>query len=403
VAAFTTDSTETHGTASQSVTVCVGANLTVGATAAATFASSIRKDVNATRIEQAGGTGTFTYTVKVAENGWLVSGDVTIANPNDWQDAAGVTFNVMPSVSAASCVVNGGAAIPVIARSSQITVPYSCTFAAPPSANAGVSAVTIAWDAAALTTPDGSASAGAGFSFGSLTVKDTFDGVTTTLGTITATMGGATYSYSKTVTNAAAGACKAYVNTASIVETAQSAGQTVNMCNTATGALTMGFWQNKNGQAILTGGASVSNVCVAGSWLRTFKPFQDLSATATCNQLATYATNVIKAANASGASMNAMLKAQMLATAFDVFYSTPSLGGNKTGAPVALGGVMIDLTAYSAGFGGAAKLSVLDMLTFASNQSNAGGSIWYGQVKIVQEFAKNAFDDINNARAYIAQ
>ena len=45
--------------------------------------------------------------------------------------------------------------------------------------------------------------------------------------------------------------------------------------------------------------------------------------------MATYVTNVIKAANASGAAMNAMLKAQMLATALDVYFSDPALGGNK--------------------------------------------------------------------------
>ena len=45
--------------------------------------------------------------------------------------------------------------------------------------------------------------------------------------------------------------------------------------------------------------------------------FKDLSATATCTQVATYVYNVVKAANASGTAMNAMLKAQMLATALD--------------------------------------------------------------------------------------
>jgi hypothetical protein len=54
--------------------------------------------------------------------------------------------------------------------------------------------------------------------------------------------------------------------------------------------------------------------------------------------------NVIKAANASGASMNAMLKAQMLATALDVYFSTPALGGSKITAPAPLGGIAIDLT-----------------------------------------------------------
>src|SRR5205814_8731226 len=92
---------------------------------------------------------------------------------------------------------------------------------------------------------------------------------------------------------------------------------------------TMGFWQNKNGQGIITGGAYTGSgkVCNSGIWLRQFAPFQDLSSTATCSAVATYVYNEIKAANASGASMNAMLKAQDLATSRDVLFSASGLGG----------------------------------------------------------------------------
>jgi hypothetical protein len=182
----------------------------------------------------------------------------------------------------------------------------------------------------------------------------------------------------------------------------------------------MGYWQNKNGQAIITGGASTSGVCNSAPWLRQYAPFQDLSATATCTQVATYATNVIKAANASGAAMNAMLKAQMLATALDVYFSDPALGGNKITAPAPVGGVLIDLTMIckmidgsagtatcsgtyvnvSSAFGGAGSLTVSQMLAYAAGQSNAGGSAWYGQVKATQELAKNAFDAVNNQVAF---
>jgi hypothetical protein len=175
----------------------------------------------------------------------------------------------------------------------------------------------------------------------------------------------------------------------------------------------MGFWQNKNGQDIIKNGASVSGVCKSGTWLRQFAPFQDLSATATCSQVATYVTNVIKAANASGASMNAMLKAQMLATALDVYFSDPALGTNKISAPGPIGGVAIDLTKVckniatcsifenvSSAFGGATSLTVSQMLAYAASQSNAGGSTWYGNVKATQELAKDAFDAINNQVAF---
>ena len=142
-------------------------------------------------------------------------------------------------------------------------------------------------------------------------------------------------------------------------------------------------------------------------------------ATATCAQVGTYLTNIIKikAANASGAATNATLKDQMLATALDVYFSDPALatalGGNKIGAPAPIGSVAIDLTKIckniaicsvyenvSSAFGGATSLTVSQMLDYAASQSNAGGSAWYGQVKATQELAKDAFDAINNQVAF---
>jgi hypothetical protein len=123
------------------------------------------------------------------------------------------------------------------------------------------------------------------------------------------------------------------------------------------------------GHGIISGGSSTGGVCNSGTWLRGYKPFQDLSATATCSQVASYVSSVIKAANASGSSMNAMLKAQMLATALDVYFSW-------------------------------ARETVSGMLTDASNASNSGGSTWYGQVKATQVLAKDAFDAINNQVAF---
>src|SRR5439155_11813137 len=124
----------------------------------------------------------------------------------------------------------------------------------------------------------------------------------------------------------------------------------------------------------------------SGTWLRQFPPFQDLSATATCAQLESYDVTIFKVATCSGPTSspcNKMLKAQMLATAFDVYFSNPALGGNRINAPTPIGGVTIDLTQIckmidgtggtatcsgtyqnaSAAFGGATSLTVLQMLT----------------------------------------
>jgi len=117
-----------------------------------------------------------------------------------------------------------------------------------------------------------------------------------------------------------------------------------------------------------------------------------------------------------------MLKGQMLATSLDVYFSDPTLGGNKINAPTPLGLVKIDLTQVcamidgsgggvctgvyqnaSSAFGPATSMTVLNMLLFQNTVSTPpSGSFWYGQVKATQQLAKNAFDAINNQVALIA-
>ncbi|HYX68384.1 MAG TPA: hypothetical protein VE825_04575 [Terriglobales bacterium] len=415
-ATFTTNTSSTTGSDSKSVKVCVGADLTVSKTATATFASDITKKVDKTLVEQVGGTATLNYTVNVTTSGWKVSGSILVTNPNDWEAITADLSDVL-SDAGGSCSVAGGTQV-TVAASSSATLPYTCSFAAAPTAGSGTNTATATWDKAASFTPDGSATGTAGYQFSSLTVTDTFNGAASTLGTVTIPPGSATFTYAHTV-NVPAYNCVNDPNTATIAETGQSASQTVEVCGPArTGALTLGFWQNKNGQGIIAGGASIGGVCVSGAWLRQLPPYQDLSATATCSQVASYVSGVIKAASASGTSMNPMLKAQMLATSLDVFFSDPALGGNLIGAPAPIGGVQIDLTMIcrmidgsgggscsgnyentSAAFG-ANKLPVSQMIVIAASQSNAGGSLWYGNVKSMQQLAKDAFDAINNQVAF---
>jgi len=430
---------ETGQTADATVEVCVGKDLTVEKTATPSFKRTynwdISKSVTPTLVEQIGGTATFNYAVVVEQTGftdsdWQVTGTITVTNPNDWEDIiVDVTDAVDNGGTGVTCTVGDGAGV-TVPMSWHVDLYYTCTYSSAPSPSNGINTATATWDKDKFFTPDGSAQGTAKFAFTyptttvnkDVTVTDTFDGATTTLGTLTATdeepYASATYTYSHTV-NVPTWNCVFYTNTATIAETGtgttiDEASTTVEVCGPAkTGALTMGFWQNKNGQGIITGGASTGGVCNSGTWLRQYAPFQDLSATAACSQVATYVYNVVKAASASGPSMNAMLKAQMLATALDVYFSDPALGGNKINAPAPIGGVSIDLTKIcknpltcstfedvSAAFGGATRLTVSQMLAYAAGQSNVGGSMWYGNVKAMQELAKDAFDAINNQRAF---
>lgn len=109
------------------------------------------------------------------------------------------------------------------------------------------------------------------------------------------------------------------------------------------GAKTIGFWQNKNGQRIITNGCAGTSGTSLYGYLTQFNPFKDLTATS-CSGIATYVSNVIKNATSAGSSMNRMLKAQMLSTALSVYFSAPSLGGNAIGAPAPIGDVTVGLT-----------------------------------------------------------
>jgi hypothetical protein len=441
-ATFTaTDNAQVTGS-SNTVTVklCVGADLSVSKTAVPSFTRTynwnITKNVDKTLVKQLSGAVTFNYTVVATETGstdsaWAVNGTITVTNPNNWE---AITANITDAVNdGGTCTVTGGNVL--IAAGQTANLPYTCTYTAAPNPLSGTNTATATWDATAAFTPDSSAPGKAIFDFSTatptrvnrtITVNDTFNsGTPTPLGTLTATdvapFATGTYKYVRTV-NVVADMCKVYPNIAKILETGQTASQSVTVCGVGgAGALTIGYWQNKNGQGIITGQAA-TGVCPSATWLRQYAPFQDLSTTATCAQVATYVTNVIKAANASGAAMNAMLKAQMLATALDVYFSVPSLGGNKIGASAPIGGVKIDLTTIchmidgsggtatcsgsyenvSSAFGGASSLTVLQMLSYAASQSNVGGSTWYGQVKATQGLAKDAFDAINNQVAFTA-
>jgi len=407
-----------------------------------TFHWSIQKKVDKTLVKQVGGSATFNYSVSVTHDSgivsnWQVNGTITVTNPNPAgngsNNASGVdvvdnilsAFNPNTNTKTpdpnASCVVNSGSATGLtVPENAFISLPYLCAYSQAPVASSETNDVTITWLSPNSTTK--SAEFTQGFSFDTpnlidecATVGDSFTGP---LGALCNTDASPTlYSYSRTIPVPQFG-CTSYGNTATFTTTDTGAtgskSQTVTVCGPVrTGALTMGFWQNKNGQAIIAGGASSATVCKSGTWLRQYAPFQDLSGTATCSQVASYVFNVIKAANASGTAMNAMLKAQMLATALDVYFSDPALGGNKIGAPGPIGGVAIDLTQIcaniptcstfinaSSAFGPATSLTISQALAYAASQSNVGGSVWYGNVKSTQEQAKDVFDAVNNQVAF---
>lgn len=240
--------------ASKTVQVCVGANLTGSKTATGAFGReylwSIDKTVDDAQKESSTGAATFNYTVTVTQtgvtdSGYGVSGTITVSNPNIWQ---AVTVDITDAIGTGwTCTVTDGTGVVVPAATDAATpgtasVNYSCTWTGTGSPSySGTNTATITWDAGAAHTSAGSATATAPFTLTNtggvnktINVSDplapsgTFTAVTATNPPAAPTTKVFTYAYE--FTGNAAGTCTTHDNTATIVETNQSDSQEVSVC-----------------------------------------------------------------------------------------------------------------------------------------------------------------------------
>jgi hypothetical protein len=472
-ASFQTNTGGSGSSSPVSVLQCVGEDVTVSKTASASFTAGIYKSVNKTTVQQSGGTITFNYTVSLTSPSFSVTGYITVSNPNNWES---VTVNVYDTIdSGGKCTVTGGSGVTIPASGSSGPLSYTCAYTTNPTLVSGTNTATVS-ETGTLDTGTGDPNKGqagivpgtptpgtAGYTFNTLTITDKVQsstyptGCTATLGTVSVTTTTAStspgcavlsltspswgvFKYSITDNNAPILTCVSYNNTAQITGGSSSNQVTVTVCNTNNGALTMGFWKNPNGQKVITSFCAGTGGTSLTAFLSGFNPYKDDTAT-TCSKEAAYVANIISGANcSSGGTCNLMLRAQMLATALDVYFSTPNLGGNRIGAynglgvnTPQLGGVDFDLSHIcsmadgSTGstctgvnedarpeFGIAPPLlgtSVLQMLQYANFPSlvngnpvasSPNGSTWYIQIKGRQVIAKDVFDNINNQIANIA-
>jgi hypothetical protein len=435
-----------------------------------TFTWDITKAVDKTlvNLSHASDTATFNYTVNVthdsgSDSGWEVGGTISVANPNeDDVELVDVTDAVD---NGGACVVSGGGNDGVdetIPAESSEEFAYTCSYTSAPAPADGMNTATATWpeqtlnvDGQDVTLPGDSATWLVGFDFDDPSLiddcVDVSDDLYGDLGTVCSTDASPkTFTYSLTFPAPSAPPfCVNHTNTAAFITNTtgaeDSASQTVRVCRVIppTGALTIGFWQNKNGQTIVKN-YSGGSCQTLKAWLVQFNPFKDLTAGSCGNSpsltkganasgVVGYVYNVIKAAKCTSmtSTCNSMLKAQMLATALNVYFSAPALGGNRIGAPAPIGGLDIDLTLVctmldgsggvgtctgvyknaSAVFGGATHLTVLNMLLYMNSDGSAfgngnpvaspGGSNWYLQNKAKQVCAKDAFDAINNRAAFL--
>jgi hypothetical protein len=428
-----------------------------------TFTWGITKSANPTSFRgNAGSSKVVAYEVDVshdtgADSGWQVTGKVTVSNPNEFA-VSGLTVTDNNS----SCKLFDGTSY-VQSMSSQtvsaqgaLEIPYKCTLAGD---TAGSNTATATWPASFGTPTTSADSNDASWSFSGIDptlthacvdVTDPYfitllnptgemahlcvDKTGTQLAPSSVASGVSvdytTYPttkfvlrYSKTLTIPST-SCQNFINTATFTATDDSsvtnnASATVTLCPTVNG-LTIGYWQNKNGQARIITATGTHSCSYLYTYLSGFAPFAGIASSpygSSCGTSAGYTQNkatkssgvagyvydVIKAANASGATMDAMLRAQMLATALNVFFGVTN--GNEM-IDLQHGCKMIDSSNGTATCSGAEdwrpafnnqnSMSVNDMLSWAASHFSYGGS------KTLQGLAKDAFDAINNGVALSA-
>ncbi|MDN5726943.1 MAG: VWA domain-containing protein, partial [Propionibacteriales bacterium] len=230
---------EKSKTAKQTVTVCTGADLSVTKNVVTSFDRSygfdLTKSVDSTtvNVDPTTGKAMVDWTVRVTElastdANWAMTGQITVTNPNDFADVTAAVSDSVDVGGGASCRVDGGENV-MVPKGGTAVVDYRCTFTSQPSYE-GVNTATVTWDAAASSTPTGTASGQAAVradEWSQTPINKTvqvFDDKTDTdgepalLGTVTWTEEGrvTAFTYRQELT-AEPGKCVVYTNTATLV------------------------------------------------------------------------------------------------------------------------------------------------------------------------------------------
>jgi hypothetical protein len=413
------------------------------------------KSVDKTIVKQIGGSATFTYSVTVSHDGGTISnvnvtGTISVFDPN--VDSSNNTVPVeidgvtdQLSDGTVCTVTNGGAQTLTQAKT---TFAYSCDLSALPQGELDNTA-TVSWsqqflDSGALLEAGSADFTFKDISFAATTIDDTVnvtDSYAGTLGTVSvAEANPKAFSYQRTIP-VPANDCLSYDNTATFTTNDSgatgSASQTVTVCGPAkTGALTIGFWKTTNGQNLIT--TYCQNPALA-NYLKGLGggagPFSN-APTTSCKDLASYVSTILSGASAT--DMNKMLKAQMLGTALDVWFS----GAGWTSTTISklkppssflshnnLGTFKMDTTAVcpmvdnttagtatcknntpstNAVASGAVPSSPLSMQTIldyaattpAPFNGSTSSSVWYTGNRTLEETLKNIYDQFNNSDAF---
>lgn len=363
-----------------------------------TYSWSLSKSCSPSRTLTNANTAQFSCTVTVTETGfsdgsYYVDGNIDVINDNS-AAVTGVTVTDSIGDANATCPVTNGTNVTVPANS-DVELAYTCTYSAAPASSSQTNTATITWSDQNLS--NGSHLTGAtihptaSVDWTAVTPTRVNQTVTvtdpnaspTTLGTATAvdTTPYTTKSFNFTWTvNTPAAGCGDFTNTATITETGQTASATVTVCRTNSNGFTMGYWQNKNGQALIKSYAATADAAVGQSvslctYLGNYPNVLTMPNPCTGISLAAYVYNVIKAANAAGDGAP-MFKGQFLATALSAYFS-PSLAAT---------GIAVD-----SGIFGSSCMTVSALLAY--------GNSHYATLSLDKTTfmaVKSVYDSINN-------
>jgi len=431
--------------------------------------------LSATTVQKTGGTATFTYTVHVTHDAGTtsdvkVTGKIQVFNPNvDDQsnvvpvDIDGVTDQLSDGTD---CTVTDGG--PQTLTTFETDFLYSCDLSSVPDGQLDNTAE-VTWSSQLLDNGAFLVGSSADKTFTDVNFTNTPVHDCTTVtdpvpsggtsndnpfpatvcvgdsgppadgGAGTGASDGFTFVYHVTY-NVTAG-CHDFTNTATESTDGNSDSVTVTVCGPEqTSALTIGFWKTTNGQNLIKTYSCPSGKTSLASYLAGLGPTDQgpfSNATGCGTTMANYVSNILKGATAT--NMNIMLRAQMLGTALDVYFSDPAMGytSTKIGSIKppsvfltngSLGGFNMDLTAicpmidntstgtatcknntpstdgHASGAFNADCLTVQQVLDFESTLPPFNGStsapVWYAGNRTKEEIAKNTFDQINNRDAF---
>jgi hypothetical protein len=203
-----------------------------------------------------------------------------------------------------------------------------------------------------------------------------------------------TFTYSRTVA-VVANTCTTYVNTAGGTVNSITTDDTasVTLCGRITGGLTIGFWSNNNGRAVLCAAANepkwrqllngtyATAPYTGASYLRIANgTYYTVPATGSCNTAdGNFATWLL---NASATNMSYMLSAQLAGTILNVNFN--GMNGNAciagtNGSPISINSL------------------IANAITFLRNNANTTAS---GPARTTATLYKNIFDSLNNGLGF---